>query len=115
MEMLDLTLTLGKIMIITLTLIAILAIILVVAIINVINKGRTKNEDKVSKKNKRINKKRIKMKICKVVGICNNKGCYKRATNDIHIPIIKFKGGLCDLHMDRLKEQDIFNFIKQEE
>lgn len=47
----------------------------------------------------------------KLIGICNSKGCYKRATTNVIISNIKVKRCLCDKHLLELQKQDLFNFI----
>ena len=41
----------------------------------------------------------INAKLKKILGLCNSKRCYKKATADIYIPVIDTKRCLCDKHL----------------
>lgn len=48
---------------------------------------------------------KIKMKL----GLCVHTGCFKRATLDIEIPLIKYKGQLCERCFKELESMNVFN------
>ncbi len=48
---------------------------------------------------------KIKMKL----GLCVHTGCFKRATLDVEIPLINYKGQLCDKCFKELEDMVLFN------
>lgn len=49
----------------------------------------------------------INAKLKKLLGICNSKHCYKRATMDIYIPAIETTRCLCDKHLSEFQKMGV--------
>lgn len=47
------------------------------------------------------------------LGLCVHTGCFKRATLDVEIPLINYKGQLCDKCFKELEAMELFNSIEK--
>lgn len=53
----------------------------------------------------------IKAKFKKILGLCNSKHCYKKATADIYLPAIDTKRCLCNKHLLEFQKMDLIRAI----
>lgn len=49
--------------------------------------------------------KKIRMKL----GFCVSKGCFNRATVDVEIPLVHYKGQLCDKCLEKIQDMGVFD------
>lgn len=53
----------------------------------------------------------INAKLKNILGLCNSKHCYKRATADIYMPVIDTKRCLCDKHLSEFQNIGLISSI----
>ena len=55
----------------------------------------------------------ILRKLKSKLGLCDYKGCLRKAVYNFRIPRVDHKGQLCEEHMQQLEEKSIFLIIRE--